>query len=341
MVCVITIIIISAIFVLEFEKNTARQLQQTLDNFKNYSIIEFKLPDTKASPLFPVYDKTRNVIWVGDIKPNSGRIWEFELDSKTFVEHHLNGTNIITTSFVDSDGTLWYVDPSANFLGHYDPSNNTNKRIKIPTNGTLSGLVVDLTGKVWITSPSSDEILRYDVQRDSFTTISTPTSHASPLAIDIDKKSGYVWIDEAVGQIAKLDSLNYNITEFKPSSGYSLKLPIAIKIDPNSGTIYIAEHGEDAIFAFYPYNYTFSRLALHPDPEALPYGMSFDRQGNIWIAQHTINKIAVIDPKTGGSTEVTIPTPNPLTQWIVSDSKGSVWIAEPGGAALGEVTEGQ
>jgi copper transport protein len=337
---IVGVFILSAFFVFEHGKNTPPQLQQTLYNFNNYSVIEFKLPDAKASPLFPVYDKTRNVIWVGDTKPNSGRIWEFELNSKRFVEHHVNGTNVITTSFLDSDGTLWYIDPEEKLLGHYDPSKNTNKLIKIPTNGTLSGMVVDLTDKVWITSPNLDEILQYDVQIDNFTTISTPTAHASPLAIDIDKKSGYIWIDEAIGQIAKLDPSNDKITEFKPPSGYSLKLPVAIKIDPNLGTIYIAEHGEDAIFEFYPVNDTFNRLALHPDPDALPYGMAFDRQGNIWIAQHTVNKIAVIDPGTGKSTEVTIPSANPLTQWITSDLEGDVWIAEPGGAALGVVAEG-
>lgn len=341
-ICIIVgVAIVSAIFAVEYEKNTTTQLKQTSDNFnKTYSINEFKLPDAKAAPLFLIYDKTRNVIWMGDIKTNSSRIWEFDLDSNKFVEHHLNGTNTITTSFLDLDGTIWYLDPSEKLLGHYNPSGNNNKLIKIPTNGTISDLVVDLKGAVWITVPNLDQMLRYDVQEGNFATIFTPTPHASPLAIDIDKQSGYIWIDEAIGQVAKLDPANYKITEFKPSGDYNLKLPVAIKSDPNSGTVYIAEHGEDAVFAFYPSNDTFKRLSLYPDPYALPYGMSFDKHGNLWIAQHTVNKVAVIDPKTTESMEVEIPSANPLAQWMTSDSQGNIWIAEPGGAAIGVVIEG-
>lgn len=332
--------IISAIFVEEYSKRSTIILQQTVEHFNNtsYSITEFKLPDATAVPLFPIYDKSRNVIWMGDTKENSSRVWEFDLDSKKFVGHHLNGTNMITTSVLDSDGTIWYIDPNEKLLGHYDPSSNNNKLTKIPTNGTISGLVVDLTGAVWITSPSVDKVLRYDSQKDSFTTISTPTPHASPLAMDIDKQSGDIWIDEAIGQIAKLDPLNYKITEFKPSGDYNLKLPVSVRVDPNSGTVYVSEHGEDAIFAFYPVNETFNRILLHPDPDALPYGMTFDSDGNLWIAQHTVNKIAIIDLKTTQSVEVIIPLANPLAQWLISDSQGNVWVAEPGEAALGVVT---
>lgn len=342
MVCAIVLIAIgSAIFALEYAKNSTPQLQQTVYNFNktSYSIIEFKLPDDKAAPLFPVYDKTRNVIWVGDTKANSSRMWEFDLDSKKFVAHHLDGTNVITKSFLDSDGTIWYIDPTAKILGHYDPSRNTNKLIKIPTNGTLSSLVVDLAGAVWITIPNFDQILKYDVQKDNFTIILPPTPHASPLSMDINEQSGHIWIDEAIGSIAELNPSNYKITEYKPSGDYLLKLPVAVKSDPNSGTIYIAEHGEDAVFAFYPSNDTFKRLPLYPDPEALPYGMSFDMHGNLWVAQHTVNKMAVIDPRTYESTEVEIPSTNPLEQWITSDSQGNIWIAEPGEAAVGTVSE--
>jgi copper transport protein len=157
--------------------------------------------------------------------------------------------------------------------------------------------------------------------------------------MDIDKKSGYIWIDEVIGKIAKLDPLNYNITEYAPSGNYNLKLPVAVKSDPKSGTVYIAEHGEDAVFAFYSSNDTFKRLPLYPDQEALPFGMSFDKQGNLWIAQHTVNKVAVIDPRTDESREVEIPSTNPLTQWITSDSEGNIWIAEPGSASLGIVNQ--
>jgi copper transport protein len=66
--------------------------------------------------------------------------------------------------------------------------------------------------------------------------------------------------------------------------------------------------------------------------------MAFDKYGNVWVAEHTINKIGVIDPQSGTTKEVTIPNPSPFVQWITSDSDGNIWIAEQRGHALGLVT---
>ena len=69
-----------------------------------------------------------------------------------------------------------------------------------------------------------------------------------------------------------------------------------------------------------------------------PFGMAMDKYGNLWVAEHTINKIAVIDPNTGQHKEVDIPAPSPFVQWITSDSKDNIWLAEQRGNALAIVT---
>jgi copper transport protein len=66
--------------------------------------------------------------------------------------------------------------------------------------------------------------------------------------------------------------------------------------------------------------------------------MSADKYGNIWVAEHTINKIAVVDPQTGKSKEVKIPNKTPFVQWTTSDSEGNIWFAEQRGHALGMIT---
>jgi len=172
-----------------------------------------------------------------------------------------------------------------------------------------------------------------------FTTNSIPTIHGSPIAMTVDNSTRYIWVVEAIGKILRVDISTLQMSEFSPQGNLTIKLPVAIKIDPNTGDIYVAEHGEDAVFAFYPQNETFKRFQLHPDPEALPFGMAFDMHGNLWVAEHTINKIAVLDTRTGESAEVEIPLANPLAQWLTADSDGNVWIIEPGSAALGVISE--
>jgi copper transport protein len=338
---IIVVVVISfGVFAFIYYESSKLSLQKTVDNFNStfYDVTEFKLPDKSAAPLFPIYDKNHNAIWVGDTKANSSRLWEFDIDSKKFIEHKLSGTNLISKISLNSDGTIWFIDPATKLLGNYDPYSNDIGLVKIPTDGILEDLITDKKS-AWIIVPNIDKILRYDIQSKNFTTLPVPTAHGSPIAITIDKSSGYIWIVEAIGKILRLDPTSFKMIEFAPKDNVTLKLPVAIKDDPTTGNIYISEHGEDAVFEFFPNNGTFKRLPLHPDPDALPFGMAFDSRGHLFVAEHTINKIAVLDPRTGDSTEVDIPSTDPFTQWLTSDAEGNIWFAEPGGAALGVVNE--
>jgi copper transport protein len=69
--------------------------------------------------------------------------------------------------------------------------------------------------------------------------------------------------------------------------------------------------------------------------------MAMDKYGNLWVAEHTINKIAVIDPQTGDHKEIEIPAATPFVQWITSDSNGNVWLAEQRGNALASITSNE
>jgi len=66
--------------------------------------------------------------------------------------------------------------------------------------------------------------------------------------------------------------------------------------------------------------------------------MALDNYRNLWVAEHVINKIAVIDPSTGQHSEVNIPQQSPFVQWITSDSQGNIWMAEQRAASLGQIT---
>ncbi|HYV52625.1 MAG TPA: hypothetical protein VE971_04955, partial [Candidatus Eisenbacteria bacterium] len=94
-----------------------------------YHIQEYTMPGNNDSiPLYPLYDKNRNVIWIGDTAIDSGRISEFNLMTHKFVEHKLDGTSIVTVmAFDNNNNQIWYVDPLLKHLGHYDPSANITK----------------------------------------------------------------------------------------------------------------------------------------------------------------------------------------------------------------------
>src|SRR5256712_1143822 len=302
-------------------------------------ISEFKTP-ANSTPKYPVYDNTRNKIWVGDITFKSGKILEFDLGSNKYTEHKIDGLNSITYMALDSHDTLWYIDYQRKILGHYNPDDNSHQDYPIPSQGILTSIAIDSNDTIWMTSTNIDtgaaEILKFNHKASEFNSIKLDNK-SSPQDIAIDNTLGKIWIAEGIGKIASLDPTNNKITEYSPSEkNYTLVDPTGIIVDSQTGKIYVSEHEGHAVSVFDPLLKTFKRIPL--DPSGLPYGMAFDKYHNLWIAQHTIDKIAIVDPRTGESIEINIPSSNSSVQWITPDSQGNIVIAEERAEKLGTIT---
>ncbi len=301
------------------------------------NITEYKMPD-KAQPLYPLYDPIRDVIWVGDSAIGSGRLWEFDMDSKQFTEHKINGTNIIMYTIMDFKNNIWYSDPLSKVLGYYDPETSKSQNYPLPTNTTISGLAIDNTGNLWMTSASSNQLLKFDMQKKTFYLYDLP-ANSLPLGISIDQSTNQMWVAESsTGKIAMVDpSQNYAVTEYSPFNS-TLASPTAILFDPVTKKVYVSEHDGTAVSVFDPLTNSFEKYAVDPDSQDLPFGMAFDANHDLWLAQHTFDKIAVIDPRTGKTAEFPIPTNSTFTQWVTSDSNGDIILAEQRANALGLLT---
>jgi copper transport protein len=283
------------------------------------------------------------VIWTGDSSINSGRIWEFSLINHTFTEHKIPGANIITLMALDpTTNDIWFIDPLNKHLGHYNPASGSTQLFKIPVESVLSGIAIDpSSSNIWVSLGTANEVLKFNILEKTFSTpIKLPTQNATPLGIIADQ-SGQIWVAESgTGKLANIDpTKNNKVTEFVPTGGINntLKSPTALLADPNSGQIYISEHDGHTVSVFNPILRTFSK---NPplNPSGLPFGMALDNYRNLWVAEHVINKIAVIDPSTGQHSEVNIPQQSPFVQWITSDSQGNIWMAEQRAASLGQIT---
>jgi len=314
-----------------------------------FHIQEYSIPGNNDSiPLYPLYDKNLNVIWVGDTQIDSSRLLEFNLNTGKFTEHKLNGTSIVTVMAFDHNNKsqIWYVDPLLKRLGQYYPSANTTRLYNIPSQGTISRIAIDSYNNVWLTSPDANELLRFNTQTKSFSIMHLPTIRAMPIGILVDKATGIIWIAEGVGKLASIDpTRNYKITEYpvitenntnsRNNTHYS---PTELFTSPfASNIIYISDHDNHTVSVF---NITSKTFKTYPvfNPNALPFGMATDKNGYLWIAEHTTNEVAVIDPKTGSSREVEIPKSNPYVQFLTSDSKGNIWFSEQLGNSLGVIT---
>lgn len=304
-----------------------------------FNISEFNTPSNSNQPLYPIYDKSKNSIWVGDTSIDSGQILEFDLSTKKYHQHKINGANIITILAQDSKNKIWFVDPIKKQLGNYEPVNGKYQLFPLPNDSLPSSIAVDPDDNIWICSTTTGQIFIFEPKTNTITNILNLEKGARPLSIAMDSMSGIAWIVDERGKLIKIDPANnYSSTVYMPTGvNATLKSPSALLLDNTADAIFISQHEGQKITSFNTISKLFQDYP-NLDSNGLPFGMSADKYGNIWVAEHTINKIAVVDPQTGKSKEVKIPNKTPFVQWTTSDSEGNIWFAEQRGHALGMIT---
>jgi copper transport protein len=260
-----------------------------------FHVQEYSIPRNDSAPLYPIYDKNRNVIWVGDTAIDSSRILEFNLTSGKFIQHKLNGTSIATVMAFDQNNNnqIWYVDPLLKHLGHYNPSINTTKLYNIPTQGIISRIAVDLNNNVWLTPPDSNELLRFNSQAKNFTTLHLPTKDSMPIGILLDKSTGMIWVAQGTGKLASIDPIkNYKINEYPiTTANNTYYFPAELFMSTVTGNnLYISDHDNHTVSAFNTILKTFKTYPVF-NREALPFGMAMDNYGYLWVAEHVTNKV--------------------------------------------------
>jgi copper transport protein len=296
-------------------------------------------------PLYPIFDAERQSIWVGDSLPGNGTIWQLDTNTGNYIMHKIINATHVTQSVLASDGSLWYIDPlgaeNSGVLGLYNPDDNSSRRFVIPEEGIPSGIAIDGNGSLWVpivVGNGADKVIKFEPATEEFTSYDIPTQDARPAGIASDRM-GNIWFAEAgADSIAKINTTTGNITEYKPESSIqTLDEPAAVFADPDSFDIYIAEHSGHTISVFNSILGTF-REYPSVNEAGLPFGMAMDNYGNLWFAQHEIDKIGVIDPRTGEGTEVNIPLTGSFVQWLTSDDQGRIWFAAQRASALGSIS---
>jgi copper transport protein len=315
--------------------------QENQDRLQNLKVTmqEYVVPNNQSWPLYPLFDHQRNLVWVGDTVIDSGRIWSFNLTNAKFKEHDLNDTSIVTILALDSNNTIWYLDPLLKRVGFYNTSlHPANHVYPIRTNVTIFGMTMDKNDTMWMTSPDNGEVLRFDTKTKEFKpVIHLPFPDSRPLGITFDKPDT-IWIADERGSIIKINSSDVRtINQYRPqfSKGNILPSPTAILVVPDLNSIFVSNHNDKSITSFNTVSNLFGYYRLNTT--GLPFGMAIDKFGDIWIAQHTSNKIIVLNPSSGNLKEFSLIDPHPYVQWITSDSNGNIWMAEQLVGSLGHI----
>ena len=308
-----------------------------------FNITEYKAPQSSLL-LYPVYQASTDSIWVGDSLPGSGRLWKFDIQNKNYQEHTINGINLITLSVFDpkNPNILWFIDPTSNILGKFNTDTNKTAIYELPKKGVVSGLTIDNSDNVWMSIIQDNSILRFDINKNNFETLRIPTENSRPLSLIYDENNNYVWFAESIGKIGRLDiqtkTINEypNVRESNTSKRSILSEPTALLLDAKNSNLYISDHEKNSVIRFNTLTSVFTEYHL-TDINGLAFGMALDAYDNLWIAQHVSDTLAILDPETGETINMDIPTSNSFVQYLVTDSKKDVWFAEQRGNALAKV----
>jgi streptogramin lyase len=75
-----------------------------------------------------------------------------------------------------------------------------------------------------------------------------------------------------------------------------------------------------------------------PSPGAVPQGIVFAPNGDIYVTEQGSNAIARVDPVTGAAVDFPTPTPDSTTQSGVLGPDGAIWFIERSAAQIGRMT---
>ncbi|HKO40467.1 MAG TPA: copper resistance protein CopC, partial [Nitrososphaeraceae archaeon] len=309
-----------------------------------FNITEYKAPQNSLL-LDPVYQASTNSIWVGDSLPGSGRLWKFDIENKNYQVYTINGINLITLSVFEpkNPNILWFIDPTSNLLGKFNTDTNKTETYELPKKGVISGLTIDNSDNIWISIIQDNSLLKFDINKKNFETFRIPTENSRPSSPIYDENNNYIWFAESIGKIGRLDiqtktiSEYPNVTESNTLERTILSEPTALLLDGKNSNLYISDHEKNSVIQFNTFTSVFKEYHL-TDINGLAFGMALDVYDNLWIAQHVSDTLAILDPNTGETINIDVPTSNSFVQYLVTDSKKDIWFAEQRGNALGKVT---
>jgi methionine-rich copper-binding protein CopC/putative copper export protein/streptogramin lyase len=309
----------------------------------DYSASQVPMPVNGSQPLYPVYDSSRNSIWVGDTSLSSGRIFEYNIASNKYLEHRINGTNIVTTMALDkSNDRIWFIDPISKALGVYDPEANSSKLYSFPNDRIVPSSIA-FRGAEFATVVGNNN--NNNNNGSAGVGVSALNGNPNDDLNGAIQGSATVWITSpSTGEVLIFDTGVENYTNIIPLPTPNSN-PLGIAIDSSNGQIWIAE-GAGKIANIDPaINFTVNEFA--PGASTIEGGASGSEGGavndtlisptallidpntrNIYISEHDGHVVSVFDPVFRTFSDFPSMAEDSLPFGMALDKDRNLWVAE-------------
>lgn len=307
----------------------------------NPLITEYNITSTANSGPNAIIAVPNHVFWF--VEYNTGKIGEFNNQSKTFNDFHIPETGALPVSLAnDTSGKIWFSDQNVPSIWSFDPSTFQFRQYLTNTaNSKPTFVLIDESNNVWFTDTTANNVDKLDQSTGQITKYSPPTPGSGPVEMTLQRGTSYLWVTESyANRVARFDLNNPNagFHEFTPT--VSLQNPFGIVADTN-GNIWVSEHGGSSIAELIPSSSTFRKY-----PTAQPIGFKdtapatlvLDAMGRIWFVEHFANKVGRLDTRTGTLDEFDIPTVGlAYSLRNALDSGGNYWFSEYSANQIGMI----
>ena len=243
------------------------------------------------------------------------------------IEYELPEPTKVLYPLFDGKNSIWVSDPSAPKLWQF--SLDTQEFKKHSFDGAVTTfLTQDNEGQIWFVDPGRNQIGFIDPETENITTKSlpkvAPTMDANTATYILADYDGNIWVP--IINKDKILKYSPDSDSFEEISLAKQSLPFTLAID-DEGKIWFTQTGSGKIGFINPQNNEISEFS--PDwilqgPEAL----LFDKEGNLWIAEHTGVGITKFNPILETFERVPVLDPESLPFGMTFDRYDNVWFAQ-------------
>jgi virginiamycin B lyase len=300
--------------------------------------------------LLPKPDRFPNAV---EVAPD-GSVWFGEQNSPGMGHLYANGTYVeyawpfnyspSTTSIWGLaiwNGKVWATDALGAQLVSLDPSNGALIGVKLPNvNAFPYTVTIGPDNSLWFTELYGSKIGRLGVDC-GLAEYPTPKNFGgTPTQIAFVNDTFAYYIDAGNATSGLGSVLSFNPSQhFVPrdiSNGIDLYAPSGIAISPNTGAIWITQHGASSLAAYSPDSRVWTSYPTSTiiyQSTTLPYFVAVNGS-LVWFNEHYANRMAVLNSRTGQLTEYSLSNPpasgiteidNTLTFAL---GKGNAWFTQ-------------
>lgn len=273
--------------------------------------------------------------------------------------------------FVDQQGRVWFVGQVGNYVAHLDPASGEFRKYEIEENSHPHNLVVDDKGMVWFTGNTNGRIYKMDPANGKLTSFPIPDSTVKdPHTMTFDRKGDAWFTAQTAGVVGKLTPADGKIRLWKMDRGsrpYGIWLDSKDHpwfdlfgtnkigtIDPVSGEfkaytlpndrsrprrivvspkdeVWYGDYSRGFLGKLDPRTGEVAEYALPSGAASLPYAMTIDDRGRIWLAETGVqpNRLVAFDPTANAFTEtvfIAADGPNTIRHMVFDRKSRQIWF---------------